>query len=96
MGEAFAVENSKAARAGDMPEQKVIFKYDGRNIAELEMRNDSRQHYGEVRFNMIKQPCVDMLRDFQPSPFDETKEYSPEIIAYGEAARTFGNWRKQT
>ena len=92
MGEAFTVENSKAARAGNPPEQKVIFKYEDRNIGELEMRNDSNQHYGEVRFNLLKQPFMNMLRTFQPSPFNRVKGYSPEIIAYGEAARTFGNW----
>ena len=93
MGEAFTVENSKAARKGDPPEQKVLFKYEGRNVGELEMRNDSRQHYGEVRFNMLKGPCVNLLRNFRPSPFSKMLAYSPEVIAYGKAAQTFGNWQ---
>lgn len=92
MADAFTVENPKSGRKGSPPEQKVIFKFNGRNVAELEMRNDSITHYGEVRFNMLKQPCMTLLREFRPSPFEQSRAYGDEVIVYGRACRTFGNW----
>ncbi len=41
-GDNLTVGNSQARSKTQTPEQKVIFKYKGRNLAELEMRNDSR------------------------------------------------------
>lgn len=88
MGQAFVVENSVAARSDDPPEQKVLFKFDGKNVGELEMRNDSRAHYGEVRFNMIKPAFMDLL---QSHPL-QSLNYSEEVVVYGKAIKTFGNW----
>ena len=61
MGERFEVVNSKARNTGEMDDQKVIFRYDGQNVGELEMRNDSQVHYQEVRFNMRIQPAITLL-----------------------------------
>ena len=94
MADAFTVENSKAAKRGNPPEQKVTFKYNGRNVAELEMRNDSKTHYGEVRFNMLKRPCMTLFKEFRPSPFQESLNFSDEVTVYGRACSTFGNWDK--
>jgi hypothetical protein len=52
MGECFEVVNSRAIRSGDVADQKVLFRYEGQNVGELEMRNDSPTHYQQVRFNM--------------------------------------------
>ena len=87
-GDHLAVENSKARSAGQTPEQKVIFKYQGINLAELEMRNDSEVHYGEIRFNMIKQRALDLLF----THIAKTGEYSGEVWLYGQAGRRFGRW----
>lgn len=87
MGEAFTVANSRGVR-GSPPEQKVLFKHRGRNVGELEMRNDSKIHYQEVRFNMIKPRVMELL--FEGIP--ERQNYSDEIIMYGRAVKTFGNW----
>ena len=87
MGEAFTVENSRAAK-GSPPEQKVLFKYRGLNVGELEMRNDSSTHYQEVRFNMNKPRVMELL--FESIP--DKEHYSDEIVVYGTAIRTFGNW----
>lgn len=84
----FKVENSKARNSTQVDDQKVIFKYHGQNVGELEMRNDSKGHYGEVRFNMIKRKCVEML---QNAPLD-VLQWSNEISVYGQAMRTFGKW----
>ena len=87
MGKAFEAENSK----GDPPEQKVIFKADGLNVGELEMRNDSAKHYQEVRFNMLKPRVMDLLFE----NFQECASFSNEIIVYGEAIKKFGNWNPE-
>lgn len=41
--------------------QKVVFKLDGRNIAELEVRNE-KSHYREIRFNGKVQKIATLLR----------------------------------
>ena len=84
MGDAFEVSNSR----GNPPEQKVIFKHRGYNVAELEMRNDSTQHYQEVRFNMIIPRAMQLLLTVEP-----TQVFSEDVTVYGRAIRTFGNWQ---
>lgn len=86
----FEVANSQAVRTGNVAEQKVIFKYKGVNVAELEMRNDSEGHYREVRFNMIKPRVMDLLYEKIPM----TSKYNEKVLIYGEASRTFGRWKK--
>lgn len=93
LADALSVENSKAAKKGSPPEQKVVFKYEGRNVAELEMRNDSARHYGEVRFNMMKDRCLHLLRSHAPSPLTRYLRFDKSIVVYGDACRTFGNWQ---
>lgn len=80
--------NSKALSAGQMPEQKVLFRYNGRNLGELEMRNDSEIHYREVRFNMIKPKVMDLL--FAKIPL--TQVFSDKVWIYGNASKRFGRW----
>lgn len=88
MADNFEVVNSKARNASEYDDQKVLFRYNKFNVGELEMRNDSANHYGEVRFNMNKGPCIDLLNVANlPS-----KNYSSEVICYGHAVKTFGKW----
>ena len=86
MGDAFEVRNS-TSRGEDPPEQKVLFRHAGRNVGELEMRNDSRLHYQQVRFNMIVARAVDLLLTIEP-----TRPFNNSVIVHGEAIRRFGNW----
>ena len=72
---------------GNPPEQKVLFRRDGRNLAELEMRNDSKAHYQEIRLNMLVEPAMECLLEIEP-----VSEFSPDVICHGEAIKTFGNW----
>ena len=72
------------------PEQKVIFKFEGTNLAELEMRNDNPPHYREIRFNMNKPKAMRLLF----SKITLTKEYNDKVILYGEAIKHFGHWNK--
>ena len=46
---------------------------------ELEMRNDSPQHYGEVRFNMNKAPCVNLLTAANLG----SANYSDDVVKHG-------------
>ena len=92
LGAAFTVENSIFTRAGTKPEQKVLFKYKNRNVGELEMRNDSPQHYGQVRFNMLIQPFMQLLTDDPLQKFSNQREHSTKVVSYGQAVKTFYRW----
>jgi len=61
----------------------VLFRRDGKNVGELEMRNDSEQHYGEVHFDMNREPCLTLL---DAVSFDK-QDWSPEVQLYGHTAR---------
>ncbi len=91
MGKCFEVVNSKARNAGEMDDQKVIFRYEGQNVGELEMRNDSPGHYQEVRFNMRIQPAIKLL--LGKIPFEKMLEGSDIIAIHGKATRRFGRWK---
>jgi hypothetical protein len=88
-GKCLEVCNSRAISVGQTPEQKVLFRYNGKNLGELEMRNDSPIHYREIRFNMIKPKVVGLL--FAEIPL--TGQYNDLVLVRGGAAKTFGRWR---
>ncbi len=88
LGDNLGVCNSRAISVGQMPEQKVLLRYNGKNLGELEMRNDSEIHYREVRFNMIKPKVMMVL--FEKIPI--TKELNDKVLVYGNASRRFGRW----
>lgn len=83
------VANSQARSDGQVAEQKVIFCYGGRNLAELEMRNDTKKHYREIRFNMIKPKAMALLLAKIP----ETKKFNEKVVIHGSAAKKFGRWK---
>lgn len=91
MAENLTVENSKARQQGQFPEQKVIFKFEGTNLAELEMRNDSIVHFREIRFNMYKPKAMKLLF----SKITVSQDYNNDVVLYGEAIKHFGNWQKK-
>jgi hypothetical protein len=84
------VTNSRALQEGQYPEQKVVFKYNSTNLAELEMRNDSEIHYREIRFNMNKPKAMRLLFD----QITQIKNFNDEVILYGEAIKHFGRRTK--
>lgn len=88
--DAVEVVNSRAITKTQTPEQKVLFKYDGRNLAELEMRNDSPIHYRQIRFNMLKPRMMALLFD----KIELSQKYNDKVYVYGEAIKKFGNWKK--
>ncbi len=88
MGESFEVVNSVARNAKSPPEQKVLFKVDGINVGELEMRTD-RKNYQKVRFNMIVPRIMALLLTIQP-----TQDFSPKVVVHGQARKRFGRWSR--
>lgn len=89
-GDNLEVCNSRAISVNQKPEQKVLFRYKGINMGELEMRNDSIVHYRQIRFNMIKPKVMSLLF----SKIAKTHEYNPMVYVYGNASKTFGRWTK--
>lgn len=88
MADNLEVTNSQALQAGQFPNQKVLLKYEGVNLGEIEMRNDSLIHYREIRFNMYKPKAMKLL-------FDKIiikKEFNKKVIVFGEAIKHFGRW----
>ena len=94
MADAFTVENSRAHGTGQFNEQKVIFKYAGNNVGEVEMRNESSQHYGEVRFNVLKPKFMELMENANLE--EATCDFTDEIRLHGRAIRTFGKWPRRT
>jgi len=88
MSEKLEVCNSRAISSGQTPEQKVLLRFTGHNLGEIEMRNDSPAHYREIRFNMIKPVIMKFLFQFIPL----RKKYNDSVYVYGEAAKRFGRW----
>ena len=85
------VENSKARQKGQVDEQKVLLKSHNINIGEIEMRNDSKIHYREIRFNMYKPRVMNILFEEMGKP----KQWKADIFVYKQAKRKFGNWTKK-
>ena len=88
MADKFEVVNSKARATGQFDDQKVLFRFEGKNVGELEMRNDSSRHYAEVRFNINKIQCMRLLEAAQLQCFN----YSDEVRTYGKSIDNFGKW----
>jgi len=88
LGNNLEVCNSRAISTGQMPEQKVLLRYNGRNLGELEMRNDGEIHYREVRFNMIKPRAMSLLFTLQM-----IRGYNEKVLVYENAANRFGRWQ---
>lgn len=88
LGDNLEVCNSRAISAGQMPEQKVLFRYKGRNLGEIEMRTDSEIHYQEVKFSITKPKAMEVL--FEKIPM--ARKFNEKVFVYGNAPRRFGRW----
>jgi hypothetical protein len=81
------------SRAGHVPEdynvdgQKVLLRYSKgdkeKNIVEIEIRNDSEQHYREVRFNMFSKDFLTLLLGENAAL--ESRKLRDGVILYGIA-----------
>jgi len=90
MAAAVVVTNSKArpGRSGETDDQKVLLKYEGTNLGEVEIRNDSNAHYREIKFNWQRKRAIKFLFD----NIYKQEHFNENIIAYGEAIKHFGRW----
>jgi len=68
--------------------QKVVFKYGGKTIEEIEMRNDSDVHYRQVKFWLSKNLVINLLSD----KITKAQEYNDKVLVYGNAIKKFGRW----
>ena len=91
MGECFEVVNSKARNQSETDDQKVLFRHEGLNVGELEMRNDSTTHYQEVRFNMRIKPAIKLI--FENILLAKMLEDSDMVAIHGNAVKRFGRCR---
>jgi len=94
MGANFEVINSRAIKKGDFADQKVLFRYNEFNVGELEMRNDSEQHYQEVRFNMNIDPATNLL--FEKLPETRVLTESKKVMIHAGAIKRFGRWQRES
>ncbi|MCH9853768.1 MAG: hypothetical protein K0U45_09745 [Alphaproteobacteria bacterium] len=87
LSELLEVANSQARNIGQVSALKTIFKYDGKNIAELEIRTESN-HYREIRFNMY----VKALEIFKTIDSNPVLKFNDNVLVYGVAKKKFGRW----
>lgn len=90
-GNNFTVENSKARNKDQFDDQKVLLRYNKFNIGEIEIRNDSKQHYRKIRFNMLKSRAISLLFD---NFYNTVDYYNGNVLVYGGAIKKFGRWLK--
>jgi len=85
--ESISLENSKTSQDDQMDDQKVILKLldSGITIGEIEMRNDSKVHYRQIKFWMDKVKTLLLLK----SKIAFKKRNSEEIFSYGKATKRF-------
>ena len=75
--------NSTAIKMTDTPEQKVVLKskINGKQIGEIELRNDSPKHYREMKFRLNSPAVMNiLLNNIKPS-----KQLKPNVTVYGKA-----------
>ncbi|NPA43788.1 MAG: hypothetical protein GXO27_07155 [Chlorobi bacterium] len=85
------VENSKKRSKGQFDAQKVVFKVrkppknNYVSIGEIEMRNDSKTHYKEMKFWMGKELTFNLLKNH----ITPVKNAKPGLKIYGKAIKKF-------
>jgi len=84
----FAVTNSGSVK-GSVPNQKVLFKIDGKNCGEIEMRNGECYHHKEMKFRLHKSKIFNLL----VCNIKDAEYYNADrrIIVYGRAVKKFVN-----
>lgn len=79
------IQNSKARGRGQMDDQKVIFRFDNKNLGEIEIRTDSNQHYKEIKWR-VHAPSIFRILVAQ---LESATKGNQQISVYGRARRTF-------
>jgi hypothetical protein len=81
------IDNSKAKTKDQDDNQKVLFKDVNRNVnvAEIEIRKESKAKYKAVLFNMYKERILNILN----SEIEKEKKLNDFIVTRGNATKTF-------
>ena len=79
------VSNSVKRQPGQYNNQKVVLRYDGVNVCEIEMRNDSAGHYREIRFNAYKDKLFNIIH----SKIGTSIDFNSQVRVYGRAIKKF-------
>lgn len=90
------VENSKALKVGDNPEQKVVIKTKNsqdkfRNLIELEIRNSGNNHYAEFLAVCNRDNLLNLLKAHIPEEkiFKDIVHFSEVLFVRGNAIANF-------
>lgn len=86
----FTVSNSSGISHGQFDDQKVVFRWDDRNVGELEMRTSGPEKYVKVLFNINARACIDLLDSADLSSI--SWKHNQNVMLYGKARETFGHW----
>ena len=79
------IANSKARRAGQYDDQKVLFKIDGKNAGEIEIRTDSETHYREAKCRLNASKIFNLLKE----NVGNCIKIKERVIACGSATKKF-------
>lgn len=90
------VENSKALKVGDNPEQKVVIKTKNsegnfRNLIELEIRNSGNNHYAEFLAVCNRDNLLNLLKSqiLEEKIFKDIVHFSEVLFVRGNAITNF-------
>lgn len=79
------IRNSKARNRRQMDDQKVIFRFNNRNLGEIEIRTDSDTHYKLIKWRVNSPAVFGILT----SNLKSVTLVNQQISVYGSARNTF-------
>lgn len=86
------VVNSKARNVNQFDNQKVVFYVNKICVGEIEMRNDSKQHYREIKFRLHGYKILNYLKEYindVQKPTTINGIANEKITLYGQAIKKF-------
>lgn len=90
--EQLEVVNSKARSINQFDNQKVVFYLNKICVGEIEMRNDSKQHYREIKFRLHGYKILNYLKEYindAQKPTTINGIANEKITLYGKAIKKF-------
>jgi len=79
------IQNSRARNRHQMDAQKVIFRFNNRNLGEIEIRTDSPTHYREIKWRVHAPAIFGILT----SNLESVTLANQQISVYGTARNQF-------
>ena len=89
--EDISLANSKARTVKQMDDQKVVLvsAFHGKNVGDIEVRNDSAKHYRRLLFRLNGELVTDLLVEKIQTP--EPEMSIPQLVIYGNAIDKLSN-----